>query len=207
MRTWDVLFPDVLPLVLGCPEPTVERALLRAAREFCAKTRCWRADLDRITTRAATSAYDLSYPSQADAVEFVNATMDGQEIDIDVVDQTTAQDRQAGNHGSRRILTWDQRSIVVMPTPAAAGALIVITAILQPSESATGVPNDIGDRYREEIACGALARLLAMPKTEWTDKGTADRKEAEFKGHIGDVKKKVWKGYSNRRPRTIGQYF
>jgi hypothetical protein len=207
VRTWDVFFPDVLPEVLGCPEPTVERALLHAAREFCVKSRCWRADLDRITTRADRADYDLSYPVGADAVEFIGATFNGHEIDLDVMDGTSTEDRRRGTAGSRRLLTWDQRTVTLIPTPADAGGLIVITAILQPSDSATGLPDDIADRHKLAIATGALARLLAMPRAEWHNTTAAASKAEAFKDAIGDAKKRAWKAHTTRRPRAQAMFY
>lgn len=206
MRTWDFFFPDVLPQVLGCPEPTVERALLRAAREFCDRARVWRADLDPISTVAGTADYDLSYPSQSDAVELVGAMYNGHAIQFDVVDGTSTADRNTGR-GDRRLLTWDLRTVKMMPTPADSGGSIVITAILQPAETATGVPNDIGDSYCEEISDGALARLLAMNKTEWTNQMIASEKSKKFMDAIGTARKRAWKAHSNTKPRVRGTYF
>jgi hypothetical protein len=206
VRTWDVFFPDVLPEVLGCPEPTVERALLRAAQEWCEKTRCWRVDLDAITLIADTADYDVAYPTQAEGVQFVGATINGNDIELETLEGTTTAERRRGTGGSRRILSHDQRIVTVIPTPAAAGTL-VITAVLKPSESATGVPNDIADRFREEIATGALARLLMANKTEWSNAGLAEAKAAKFQKRIGDVRKAMWKAWTNSRPRAVPMYY
>lgn len=206
MRTWDVFFPDVLPEVLGCPEPTVERALLRAAQDWCMRTRCWRADLDPITLRAATADYDVSYPSQADGVQFIGATINGQDIDFEVADGTSTGDRRAGSRGSKRILTSDQRIVTVMPTPATTGTL-VITALLKPSDAATGVPNDVGDRFKAEIALGALERLLKMNKTEWMNPTLAADKGKDYEQAVARVRKAVWKAWTNSRPRAVPMYF
>lgn len=206
MRTWDVFFPDVLPEVLGCPEPTVERALLRASQDWCTRTRCWRADLDAITLRDGTADYDLAYPTQAEGVQIIGATIGGFDIGLEVVDGTTTADRRAGSRGSKRVLTNDMRIVTVMPTPAATGSL-VITAVLKPSDTATGVPNELADRFKDQIATGALVRLLKLNKTEWTNPGLAGDKSKGYEKEVARVRKAVWKAWTNARPRAVAMYF
>lgn len=206
MRTWDTFFADVLPDTPGCPEPTVERHLLRAARRFCEGTGCWRADLTAITTRAATARYTIVYPDDADGVKLVDATLDGRQIGVEVTDGTSAAERRRGTAGERRVLTQDLRTVLVMPTPPADLSL-VLTAWLQPCNDAAGVPDDIGERYLTEIATGALATLLKINKAPWANPGLAVDKEAEFREHIAKVKSAVWKAHSNARPRMRAQWF
>jgi hypothetical protein len=207
MRTWDVFYPKVLPDVLGCPEPLADEHLRDAARRFCAETRCWREDLDRIRTIAGRASYDLLYPDEADAVTLIGATLEGFDIGLDVPDATTMGERRRGNSGGRRLRTTDLRTLTLLPTPAASGADLRIEALLQPSQAATGVPDAIGDRYLLEIATGALATLLVANKAPWTNPALADLKEKQFRRAIGCVKSAVWRGHSNSRPRVSGQFF
>lgn len=210
MRTWDTFYPDVLPEVLGCPEPTVDRHLLRAAREFCAKTQCWREDLDRITTRAERADYELNLPDEADLVRLVGASLDLRDIGLEVVNGTTLAERLRGNSGPRRVLTMDLRTLYVLPTPAGAQSLVV-TAILQPSDRsdspATGVPDHVGERYGMDIARGALASLMTMNQAKWTNPALASIKRGEFNDAIGTAKTAAWKANTNTRPRVRGQFF
>jgi hypothetical protein len=205
VRTWDTFFPDVLPEVLGCPEPSVERALLRAAQELCRKTRCWRADLDPITTNGVAE-FELFFPTGAAAHQFVGATFNGQDIGLEVVDETSTGDRRNGTGGSTRLLTWDKRNVTMMPPPAA-GGILVVTAILVPSETATGIADAIADDYRDEIATGALSRLLATNKAEWANPVLAREKAEQFKDACARIQTQVWKAHTNRRPRARAQFF
>lgn len=204
MRTWDVFFPDVLPEVLGCPEPSVERALLKASRVFCERTGCWREDLPAITTSGQPSEF-IPYDKNAAAVRFIAATLNGKNIGLDAMDSTSAADRQAGTSGATRILSWDKRSVQILPRPAA-GQSLVITAILKPSQDAKGVPDFIAEDLRDEIASGALAELLAQ-KSEWFNPTKAQQYAADFDKAIGRVQTRVWKAHSNARPRQRPNYF
>lgn len=206
MRTWESFFADVLPDVPGCPEPTVERHLMRAAREFCAKTGCWRDDLPAITTREGRADYSIAYPDGADGVTLVGATLNGQDIELEVVDATTAAERRRGNAGPTRVLTEDLRVATLMPTPAA-GLPLVLTMRLQPAESAQGLPEHLAERYGLEIATGALASLLKINKAPWANPGLAVDKDGLFRQRIGQVRTAMWKAHTNSRPRVRAQYF
>lgn len=206
MREWSVFFPDVLPDVLGCPEPTVERHLIRAARDFCTRTLAWRVDLDAITTQASTPDYDLPLPSQSEAFKLVDATLNGSDIGLDAANSTSAADRQRGNQGSTRLLTVDLKSVKVLPTPSA-GLPLIVTALLRPSLAAQGVVDFLADQHAQIIADGALATLLTANKAEWANAGLAALKKADFDREVGRVQKAVWKAYTDQNPRARAMYF
>lgn len=206
MRTWDAFFADVLPDVLGCPEPTAERHILRAARRFCEKTGVWRQDLDRITTRDGKSIYDLPLPTGGEVVRILGGSLAGCDIDVAGADDSTTAQRRRGTGGRNRVLSRDGFSVVLLPTPAADQELF-LEAWLQPSQSATGLPNAIADKYLSEIAGGALATLLLVNKAPWANPGLADRKERDFAAAIGQAKKDAWKAYTANTPRARAQFF
>lgn len=206
MREWSVFFPDVMPDVYGCPEPTVERHLLRAARDFCTRTLCWRLDLDTITTIASTPDYQIGVPSQSEAFKLVAATLNGQDMGLEVANGTSAADRRRGNSGSSRVLTADMVTATVMPTPAA-GLPLILTALLRPSNAAQGVPNFLGDQHMQILADGALSTLLTINRAEWANAGLAAIKKQEFERELNKVKKAVWKAFTSSNPRAVAQFF
>lgn len=206
MREWSVFFPDVLPDVLGCPEPTVERHLARAARDFCTRTLAWRVDLDAITTIASTPGYDLPLPSQSEAFKIIGATLNGLDIGLEVANGTSAADRQRGNSGGSRVLTFDLKTITVMPTPAA-GQTLIVTALLRPTITAQGVPDFLGDQHGQIIADGALSTLLTLNKADWANVGLAAIKKDAFDKGIGRVQKAAWKAYNATNPRGRAMFF
>jgi hypothetical protein len=207
MRTWDVFFPDVLPDVLGCPEPTVERHLLRAAADFCRRSRCLRQDLDRILTRIGKATYDIRWPDGTEGVELIDASLDGVRIELEVADATSMADRRAGVRGRNRVLSQDLLTVTLMPTPAVDSSELRLAAILTIAEGAEGVPDAVGDRYRVEIATGALASLLKINKAPWANSGLAMDKAKAFEAAIDDANSRAWKANTNRRPRVRGQFY
>lgn len=206
MRTWDAFYPDVLPDVLGCPELTAERHLLRAAQRFCRETRCWRDELDPIVTNATNNLYDLTWPDNAMGVELIAATLDGEDIALEVADGTTLGDRLKGMSGRKRVLTLDLATVTVLPKPSA-GQRLVLSAILKPSEDAAGVPDAVADQHMQAIATGALSTLLAINKAAWANPGLSQVRAQEFQTKINDARSRSWKANTNRNPRVRGQFY
>ena len=206
MRNWSDFFPDVLQDVLGCPEPTIEQYLRRAAQEFCQRSLCWREDLPAITTRASTNEYALPLPSGGQVVKLLGASLNGSDIELEAADGTSTADRRAGSTGSRRVRLLDPFNCLLQPAPGAALSLILEVA-LKPSETATGLPDRIADGHRLAIATGALARLLNINRAEWRNPALADERKTEFDLAIGKAQTAAWKAHSRSRPRTVGHYF
>jgi hypothetical protein len=205
MRLWTEFFPDLMQDVLGCPEPTVEQYLRRAAQEFCQRTLCWREDLT-ITTRASTSEYALPLAAGGQVVKLLGASLNGNDIDLEAADGTSTADRINGTRGSKRVRLLDPFNVLLQPTQAA-GLALVLEVILKPSETSTGLPDQIADGNRLAIADGALSRLLNINRAEWRNPSLADDKKAEFEKAIGKAQTAAWKAYSRARPRVTGQYF
>lgn len=205
-RTWETFYPDVLPDVLGCPEPTVDRHLLRAAQEFCRRTLVYRADLAAITTVADTASYAITFPSGTQLVKLLGATLAGDQIDVDNADATSLEDRRAGNRGDKRVLLRDPLTVTIMPTQAADLELI-LEAALQPAEDATGLEHIVADPYRLAVCTGALATLLDINKAEWRNTTLAEKKARAFELAIGKAQHAAWKAYGRTKHRVPGQYY
>jgi len=204
-RTWDFFYPDVLPDVLGCPEPTVDRHLIRAARRLCAESRCWRESLDPILLTAGEAAYHIDYPKYAEGELIVGAVLDGVQIGVEGPDDTEAADHASG--GRERVTSPDLVTVLLMPTPAASGGSLVLEAILKPTEAAESLPNEVADRYRSVIAGGALATLLKGNRAPWANPALAVDKEGEFRAAIAKARDRAWKGNTTVRKRTRAQFF
>lgn len=205
MRTWDAFYPLVLPEVLGCPEPTVDAHLRRAARNLFASSLAWRKDVDPITTNGRTE-YDMPLPDGADVVRLMSATLDGRDIAISAMDGNTAGERQRADSGHARVLLMDRRTVTLLPKPGI-GRRLVLTLCLQPAIDAAGVPDEYAGDYFEAIADGALSTLLTMNKVAWANPQLAGVKAGEFASAVADAKLSTWRAHSNARPRGRAQMF
>jgi len=77
MKTWAAFLKDVRPSAPGIPEPRLEHAVLRAAQDFCDRTRAWKVELDPTTTRAGAVEYDLELERNVELVRIESATLNG----------------------------------------------------------------------------------------------------------------------------------
>jgi hypothetical protein len=198
VRTWDRYLPDVLPEVIGCPNPTATRHLLRAAQRFCEETGCWRVDLDPVLT-SPDMQFDI--PSGARIARLWDASVDGRPIDIDTQNGTRLADRKAGLTGCDRLLTSDRVNFTILPTPAD-GLEVIVAVSLMPTDDAAGIPDEVGDEYSAVIAKGALSTLLAMNNVAWQNIGRAGDFAREFGNAIDTTAIRVARSYSSTRPRA-----
>ncbi len=209
MRTWDYFYPDVLPQVLGCPEPAVDRALLRSAQEFFEKTRAWRVQMDPITTIENTQQYDMNLPQYTILERLEAATLNGQDIGVDTMLDTTTADIARNNAGCKRVIANSNTSVLLLPAQAADLPLVIVGDV-RPSDKAldTGISdNSMASDYSEAIARGALYRLLSQSDQPWTNMNKASIERAEFTATIAREKSRLWRARSKDRPRTAYQFF
>lgn len=167
MKLWDQFYPDVVPDVLGVPEPTMDRALLRAAQRFLEQTEVWRQWLDDTTTNGDFE-HDIELESKSEVVAIKQAVLAGREIRVYAPDDLPATWRTSGEGVEVGVCTFNGKTVQLVPLQSA-GQVLSIEATLKPSNAATGVPDDVFDRYSLQIAQGAKALLLAQPGKTWSD--------------------------------------
>lgn len=170
--------PMVLPLAPTVPEPVAEFNLRLAAIEFCERTRCWR----QIITKPINGAkITLVAPRYAAIHEFEHADWDGiplspvQFSDVALEDMTPDQ-------GQPEYISQASPDSVMLYPPVTTGTL-TLSVFLKPrgGQEFGGNPDDpLEDAYNvvpqflyaqhgEQIAFGALARILAIPQQSFTD--------------------------------------
>ena len=208
MREWSYFFPDVLPSVLGCPEPTVERHLLRAAQDFFKRTKAWVVTMDPITTIADQDTYDLNRPLQTELVKVTAAILNGNDIELDAAQSTTLADRLRNSSGSNRIRIEAGRRVVVLPMPAA-GLPLIIEGIFKPSDKAIGISSDeMAEQFSEALGYRALATLKTEDRRDpWYDPASAQVKGGLYEKLVGQTAKDAWRAWSVRNPRSRGVFF
>lgn len=209
MRTWDYFYPDVLPEVMGCPEPTVDRALLRSAQEWFEKTRAWRVTMSAITTVADQQQYALNLPQHTILERLEAATLNAQDIEVDTVLNSTPEDIASNSNGCKRVIANSNTTVLLLPAQAA-GLPLVIVGDVRPSDDAinTGISdNSMASDYSEQIARGAVYRLLSLSDQPWTNPTKAAVARAEFTAAIAREKSRLWRSRSSNRPRAAYQFF
>lgn len=201
MKVWSQFFSDILIDVPGCPDPTVERGLLRAAQAFCIGTQVWKLWLENITTQANVTEYDFELEPKSELVKLERATLDGRSLLI-TTPQSLPDDWRTNSAGlADCIFTSDRKTLTLLPTKVA-GLVLRVEAVLKPSNSATGVEDFIFDQYGEVIAMGALARLLQQSNTPYSNPAKGLALDERFKESIAAVGFQHWRAFSSARPRS-----
>lgn len=176
--------PFVATEVIGCPDPTINQALLLTAIEFCRETKAWTEAQDPLPLVDGVSEYEMDTPIGA-LVQTVRDVWIGSrrlqpvamvELQSVMPDWRTAQ----GSEPSHYNLAGELPLLKVYPTPASPSQSMVVRASYVPKMAATTLPDFLGNRHLEAIASGAKSRLLAMPGVAWANPELAMYHRAHF---------------------------
>lgn len=201
MATWDAWFPDVLVHAPAAPDPLVRQALCRAARDFLRRTRVWMVWLDPVPTVAgARVAYEFVLPAESQIVRVEQASINGRPLDVQSYRLRQA-DWTRYDDGEPAVVTRDLAEFILSGT-AAAGDEVQVQVSLMPTLAATGIPDDLADRYLEPIARGALSVLLATPDVPFYKPDLAAAYGLMFEQAINTVAVDAYRGHTNEIPRA-----
>ncbi|EDM71052.1 hypothetical protein RAZWK3B_16685 [Roseobacter sp. AzwK-3b] len=179
MIALDKMLPLVLPYAPGVPDNVATYNLRLAAIEFCERTRCWR-HITTITLRRDGQA--VAAPPYA-AIHEIEKAVFNNETTLEPLQYSDVDDTQLGapNEAPPKYITQSEYDTIRI-LPFQEGTLEV-SMFLKPvfgSEIEIGDEGEVVDAYdvipefiykahAEQIAAGALARLLAQPDKPWTN--------------------------------------
>lgn len=103
--------------------------------------------------------------------------------------------------------TTDRLNFNVSPPPLDALQQYGLIVALQPTQTATTIPDDIYNNFAEDIATGALARIYGIPKKDWSDEPLARSKRTAFEERIGKAARQAAKGFSRGNRRVLAHPF
>jgi hypothetical protein len=103
--------------------------------------------------------------------------------------------------------TTDRVTFSVSPAPAIAGTQYGLIVALMPTQTAATIPDELFDGFAEDIAAGAMARIFALPRTDWGDAKVAIEKRMYFDHRIGIVASQAAKGFSRGRRRVKAHFY
>lgn len=205
----------VLPLVEGAPAPAVEDAILDAAVEFCTRTRLLRAFLDPLTLVPGTTEFELD-PPEADT-QIVDVT--GAWLPEGKIDPATRPEleelfpngwawRQVGSTAEvRRFYCRLPGFVQLVPAVAVkAPRALRLEVAYAPTRSARELADVLLNRYAEQLASGALARLH-QHKAGYADPGRAAAYLTAFDQACSALADEGARGFAKRRMRTGGDEF
>lgn len=200
----------VRPEVSDCPEMQLRDAVLRAAIDFCKRTGILHKSFDIVTVAgqaayavvgsldAGTEIHEIVYVKRPDAVYPLDpsSAADFEEQGWD--------DTARASDPSHYYL--DGQNIMLGPVPSGIETLKVKVHI-RPTSTATTLPDAIGGNYREIIAHGAKAILMAMRNKPWTDPEGAALNAGLFDSFIDRERVRIARGASKKPLRVKSHFF
>lgn len=205
MTELDVFLPKILPYAPGCPEPTAFAGIIKAAQEFCERTRLWR-DEDQFTV-TPTSCNVVCAPEGADLFEIEGAWLNGMQlkpIALTDLDNRYPDWRSHESSQGEWITQTEPGSVVI--TPRCTGTLKLAT-FLRPAEDADQLPDFIAKLYRQCIADGALAEILMLPGQPFSDPSRAQFYSMRFEAKLSELTNRTIKGQQRAPARVRAQFF
>lgn len=204
MQAWASWFPDLLPHVPGCPQVLAEHELRRAAQVLMRRTRAWRID-DAARPVVAGQATVSVAPTSAE-LELVRVEavwFDGKPLEpvtAEVMDALYSHDWRSDTGTPTRFLQGVPGEIRLYPVPIADAVTgVTLRLSVAPSESSTGLPDDLAIRFRDEINVGAKARLMLYPGRPWTNPELAAVYGQAFDSLVGTATAAAARSYSDAR--------
>lgn len=202
---WDAFYPTLAPWVQTCTYPLMDQELRRAAQEFYTRTRAWCKWLDPIAVVADDRDYTIVLPTGTTLVriEAVN-------VGTEAITPASYRDRKSNPvttpNGTIEAYTPDAVTLVLDKTYSA-GQDIAVFAAIAPTRTATGIDDYLFNMDFEAIVCGAKARLMAIPGTQFENQQAALQARSEFDAAIAQRHLLDWRGSTNAKKRTATSFF
>lgn len=191
MKNVSDFLPFVLPYAPGCSDPMAEQAIVSACMEFCERSLIVQETLGE-SSAADQADYDVSEPAQGAlvkvlAVFYLDARLKARSREMVRRGSAARGEAITGvTVTSGTPVEWFSRDpaqpiISLYPPPAESeeGAITIVAAF-RPTRAATRVADTLYDDYAEDIAAGAIARLLIMPAQSFTSPSLAGTYRSQF---------------------------
>ena len=204
---WTAWDDYVLPEVPGVLQAYARHHVKLAAIDFCKRAWVWVVDQGPITVAAKVNAYDWEPPVNTEITRPLLVWYEKEELSPRTRNDLSAlygDFMQAA--GNPEAFAQDNLTqLILVPTPQAVSlAGITAKVALKPTRAATGIDSMIFNRYADDIALGAKARLLAVRKKPWSDPVGAEQYRQDYEAAVVAARLEVSKGLAAARLRTGG---
>lgn len=200
--TLDDFLPYIMHKAKGCPAVLATLNARLAVIELCRKALIWREHQTSTPTVALQTAYAYTPAANQQVVKLLSMTLAGEDVPVLDPAMGKALDTAAngGPYAYGGLIGFELH-------PAQEAGLAVITySVVAPSITATTVPDSMG-RYVEEIANGALSRILAEKDKEYSDPNGAALAMGLWMQAIDSAKTDAMEGFSRVTTRTGKVWF
>jgi hypothetical protein len=183
----------------------MDQHLRAAAIEFFKRTRAWMIWLDPIAALNNTREYTIVVPAETFINRIEAVTVGGTPLNVNSYRYAPAQS-QTTNMGYDEAY-GSSLSTLMLSNFYTAGTQILVQASLVPKRDSTGIPDALFEKYADDICEGAKARLLILPKQEWTDAASAGIAKSIFDNLVAERAAEAWRGNASSRNRTVASHF
>jgi hypothetical protein len=189
---WADFYTMIAPHVPGAAEPAIEDAARSAAIELCSKSGVAEKTLADIPTVQDQADYTIAGATSEVIARLLSARLDGQRISVLTPADLDELPDLEGDASTWAAVLLTPSTVSLILAPAAAGRVLSLRAAMQPARAATTLDDAVFERYAEDIAWGAVARLV--PKR-------LDA-QARFLDAIGRAKAAVLRNHSRAGTRS-----
>jgi hypothetical protein len=205
VAAWDAFKPDVLIHVHGAPDPLIDQALCRAAREFCWRTRIWRVWCACVETTPGSGVYTITLPAESQAIRLERVTVDGRPLEVIPFTWHELDWEDATNEAAPGVTTDDLSTITV--TGQTVSGNIRAQVSLMPTVDSATCPDFVAARYHEAIVAGGARNLLLTRGAPWFDPNAASIQGVIFQELIGRAGVDIARGHTGRFWRPTPNWF
>lgn len=208
MKALSLFYPYILPKVIGCPLPTVDFALVQAAREFCRRTSVWKEWAASFVTDGLTQTYSFVLPATSELVKITHASVGGDYYDVKGRDALPPDWSSLTPAVATADTDLDKILVQLSPTQymlfpfQLAGVTVQLEMALRPTLDATSVGDVIYDQYAEDLSHGVLKRLRSQRGTDWFDIDAAAEESIEFERAINVAANEAFRQRSTSERRS-----
>ena len=190
MATLSKFLPYVIPHVAGCSDPMAEQVIRSACIEFCNGTLLVQ-ELTTTTLTAGAQDYEVDVPSSSVLVKVLGVLVEDAWIKPSTIENVRSGLALRGATENTTLAegtphTYFQKTptateISVYPVPKVTVTNgLAVRAAFAPSRASTTVADVLFEDWVEEIAAGAVSRLLMMPGQPFSAPALAGAYRAQF---------------------------
>jgi hypothetical protein len=182
----------------------VDFQLRRAAQAFFKDTRAWQVTQPLVAVAALqSSVVVLPADSGQELVRIEQAWFDRAPIGpttADTLDRQFVDDWTLHTGTPNKVYQLTPGTVRLYPLPVAASVTgLKLRLSVRPSDSATGLDDEMAVKFRDDIANGAKAKLMMMNKKSWTDMDMAGIYSAAFDAACGSTSISAARSFGSAR--------
>ena len=201
----ETMLSGVIQVCRECPMRTLVQAYVDAARKLCNHSRWLLSNVPGVTV-AGTQVYTFDLAATGDTfnevigIQAMSLSENATTINALTEGFSGGWDPNPALNGNQTGLPSDyqyvpQGKVALSHIPNAIYSFTA-TVVLQPKRASVSVEDRLASVWDAALEAGALAYLLALPRTPWTDKTEARMQGALFEDFKNQAASSVQRGYN-----------